>query len=315
MRRSGNLRDSISCSSPWAAWVLLATLLPLTLACDRRNLWSTTPTPLRIGLFAADANATPHPESRYQPLVTYLESRLARPVSLTVSADPGALLAEFDDGRYDVMFHRAIMFPIAYEHSGALPLVTRQEERQATTIFLTLAADPRRALTDFRGARLDFSVRFGSSYVMGRHYLEDQGIDVERFFGDVHYASVADEAITRLRQHQTDLCVVNSQAMLRMMASGTLRSSDVKIVAETPPHAGEVWFASRRLPQDVRTGVRDAFLALSPEVPQQASVLKALSATAYLPATIEDYAELTTLMRQMNLLDADVSELRQTDLR
>ncbi len=278
-------------------------------ACRDGSSSSDVPRPLRLGLFAADATGSPEQlAARYQPFVKYLETRLGRPIDLVVSNAAADMLTRFEAGAFDVMFHRAITFPHAHEHSGALPLVTRQEERRATTVFLALAGDSRRTLPDFRGSRLAFSVQYGSSYVMGRHYLEQRDIQAESFFREVRYASVADEAIDWLRRGQAELCVVNSQALLRMFASDTLKSSEIKIVAETPPHVGELWFASKALPADVRMNVRDAFLALSADTPEHAAALKVLGATAYLPASLDDYGQLTELMREMKLLDVEPSQ-------
>lgn len=280
-------------------------------ACRDAPLPMHTPTALRFGVFAADAGGPPEQvAARFQPLKAHLEARLKRPIALVASNDAAAILAQFEAGRFDVAFHRAITFPHAQEHVGAVPVVTRQEDRHTTTVFLASATDPRQSLEEFRGARFTFSVRLGSSYVMGRHYLEQHQIDLESFFRDVHYSAVADEALSRLRSGQADLCVASSQAMARMLASGSLRSSEIKIVAETPPHVGELWFASTSLPADLRMQVRDAFLVLSPERPEHAAALRALSASAYLPATSDDYRQLTDLMRRMRLLDLHASEFR-----
>jgi phosphonate transport system substrate-binding protein len=144
---------------------------------------------------------------------------------------------------------------------------------------------------------------------MGRHFLEQRGIVPERFFREVRYATVADEALLHVRERRADLGVANSNAMRRMLAAGTLAPGDLRIVAETPPHAGQVWFTSRRLDAGIRTAVRDAFMALSPDEPAHRPVLAALAASGFLPARADDYGALTDLMRQMHLLDFDASEL------
>jgi len=265
---------------------------------------------LRVGVFVADANASGEElTARFRPLVTYLETSLARPIELVAARDAGQILSDFEAGRFDVISNRAFGLPHAQLHAGAVPLVTRREDRQATTVFLALAADPRDSLQDFGGTRFDFSVRLGSSYVMGRHYLERQGIAPETFFREVHFTNVAEEAIDRLKRGEADLCVVNSQALQRMVASGRMQSTDVKIVAETPPHAGQLWFASSALAPETRVRVRDAFLALTTEEPEHARVLAVLGATAYLPSTPDDYTQLASLMRRMQLLDVDLSQM------
>jgi phosphonate transport system substrate-binding protein len=269
-----------------------------------------TSTPLRLGIFAADAT---QPDSvivaRYQPVKEYFETNLSRPVSLTVSPDAGRVLADFEAGRLDAIFNRAFAFPHARETVGAIPLVTRQEDRHVTTVFLAAASDARRSLQEFRGARLTFSLRLGSSYVMGRHYLDQQQIVPETFFRDVHFSNVADEAISRVQHGEADLGVANSQALVRMLASGAVKRSELKIIAETPPHVGQLWFVAKNLPRPEMLRIRDAFLALSPARSEHAEVLRVLGASGYVPAIADDYRELEVLMRQMELLDFDVRQL------
>jgi len=309
--RTSGVPPSISCRRlSFGRLLPLFACASLTLASCRHVGPSPDASALRVGVFAADASSSPEQlAARYQPLDDYLEERLARPVTLVVARDAGRIVADFEAGRLDVVSNRAFGFPHAQARTGAVPLVTRREDRQATTVFLALATDPRRSLQDFHDARFDFSVRLGSSYVMGRHYLQRQGIDAERFFREVHFTNVAEDAIDRLKGGQADLCVVNSQALQRMFASGRLRSSDVKVVAETPPHAGQLWFASSTLPPETRVKLRDAFLALTTETPEHARVLAVLGATAYLPSSPDDYLQLTELMREMQLLEADLSQM------
>lgn len=306
MRSSGVLVGTCFGVPSFRPLVLLLTLALSTAGCAREPRRDAT-TPLRIGIFAADARGSQQElAARYRPLTTYLQARLGQPVQLEVSSNAQAVLDAFEARTLDVVFHRAFAFPHAHVRAGAIPLVTRQEDRQTTSVFVTLTSDPRQSLQDFRGTRLSFSLRRGSSYVMGRHYLEQQQIDAETFFSDVSYASVADEAIDRLRHGQADICVVSSIAMLRMFSSGTLKPAEIKVVAETPPHVGELWFASPTLPADLRLKVRDAFLSLSPDRTDEAAILKLLGATAYVPTTLDEYQQLTDLMRQMQLLDGTV---------
>jgi phosphonate transport system substrate-binding protein len=266
--------------------------------------------PLQIGLFAADATNPPDQLTRrYQPVTAYLETALSRPVQITVSPDASRILADFEAGRFDLAFNRAIAFPHAQAHAGAVALVVRQEDRQTTTVFVTAGSDPRQALDDFEGSTLEFSLRLGSSYVMGRHFLEERGIVPERFFREVRFSTVADEAIHHVRERSADLGVANSNALRRMLTAGTIKPGDLRIIAETPPHAGQLWFASRLLDATVRNALRDAFMALSPDEPAHTPVLSALAASGFVPALADDYRLLADLMREMQMLEFDASEL------
>jgi phosphonate transport system substrate-binding protein len=279
-------------------------------ACDTPPPASDPAAPLRFGFFAADA-ASPgeDPNSRYRPVVAYFEKVLQRPIEWRVSRDAGRVLADFEAGDLDVVFNRAFAFPHAQQRAGAIPLVTRREDRHVTTVFLAKAQDERQTLQDFRGTRLTFSLRLGSSYVMGRHFLDALDIDPATFFSEVTFTNVADEAISRVQSGQADLGVANSLGLARVLASGALKGDELKIIAETPPHIGQVWFVSKDVPSAERLRVREAFLALQPTDPNHAPILALLASSGFVPALAEDYRELTELMRQMQLLDFDVRHL------
>jgi len=286
--------------------IVVTTALLAVAACESRSSDTISSRSLRFGIFSPDATASePELQARLRPVASYLTASLGRPVDLMMSPDAGRVLGDFEAGRLDAIFDRAIAFPHAEKAVGAIPLVTRQEDRHVTTVFLASSRDPRRSLEEFRGSRFDFSLRLGSSYVMGRQYLEQRKIDPGTFFREVHFSKVADEAIDRVRNGQADLCVANSQALVRLRGNRRLNGTELKIVAETPPHVGQLWFVARELPRPVRNQIRDAFLSLSPDDADHARVLAVLGASGYVPVIGEDYQELTDLMRRMQLLDFD----------
>jgi ABC-type phosphate/phosphonate transport system substrate-binding protein len=88
-----------------------------------------------------------------------------------------------------------------------------------------------------------------------------------------------------------------------MFSSGTLRHDRVRLLLETPPYVNLVWAASATLPEMLRTELRDAFLTLSLDAPAQRPLLASLEASAFMPASMDDYEDLIALMKRLSIID------------
>src|SRR5262245_31442715 len=127
------------------ALLVVAAAAAFAAACGR----STTPPAierLRIGMIAPASLAlggTVSPDSvnaHFAAFTSYLKETLDLPVTLEATRDLAALTASFQSDRYDIAFLGAVDFVRARERHRAVPLVTRQVDRNATVVFLASAA-------------------------------------------------------------------------------------------------------------------------------------------------------------------------------
>jgi phosphonate transport system substrate-binding protein len=267
-------------------------------------------TRLRIGVgippsfsLIPDVSAAAEVRVRFAPLATYLESAVGVPVDISGSRNANGVLAEFEAGRYDLVFFGAAHFTHAREKIGAIPLVMREEDRRTTSMFVTSAADPRMKLDDFRGARFGFGPVLSSSHLNARNFLERHGITPEKFFGSVSHSAGPEETVQLVADGKIDLGVGTTITIARLVRPGGPFAGKVRVVIETPPYVNLLWAAAPTLPITTRTKLRDAFLALTLDKPEHRPTLESLNATAFLPAFVEDYAALAELMRREHLMD------------
>jgi phosphonate transport system substrate-binding protein len=296
-----------------AAFVVAVIWAGDTLACTPPPL-NAPPTRLRIGLIAPVDDRVALDEQRRRlrdrlaPVATYLEAALHLPVTVEGMRDLDPLAAGLENGTFDVAFLGAAHFAHAHERIGALPLVVRESDRYVTAVFVAAADDTRATLNDFRGGLLSFSPRFSSSHIMARHYLEKQGIVPEQFFRAVEYSPNSDNTALLVTVGRADLVATGGAAVSQLIQSGALRANQIRVVWETPPYVTSVIAASPQLPERLLIDIRNAFFALSPAAPSHAPVLSALNATAFLPASLDDYADVTALMRRMQLFDTALAD-------
>jgi phosphonate transport system substrate-binding protein len=288
----------------------------LTVDC-RHTPGPSSPSLLRIGMTVpvAGFGAPDRPgesnedlRARFAPVGAYFESALDLPVDLDTSRDFNQVAAQFEAGRFDLAFLGAVGFAHALEKIGAIPLVMREEDRHVTSVFIAPGKDGRNAIRDFSGARFTFGPRLSSNHLMARHYLERQGITPESFFREVGYSVSPEQTAILVRDGGAELGAANAFVIDRMLRSGALAPDSVRIVWETPPYVNLVWAVAPALREDLRARLRDAFLSLSPSDPEHARVLSLLNTRAFLPASVDDYADLARLMRRMRMFEFDLAE-------
>ena len=76
----------------------------------------------------------------------------------------------------------------------------------------------------------------------------------------------------------------------------------MRVLWETPPYADYVWAARPELDPALRDRLRNAFLMLSSDEPQQARILNRLEANAFLPTSVSDFDRLRSIAISMGLL-------------
>lgn len=286
--------------------LVVAVLACASVSACRTQTPDVRPARLRLGVAVPPSFAIVPGEvnsAQFAPLAAYLESAVHVPVSLVVSRNVNRICADFEAGLYDVAFLGAAHFAHAHLRAGAIPLVMRNEDRQTTSVFIAAARDPRTSLVEFKGARFGFGPMVSSSHLMARRYLEHLGITPETFFRSVSYSAGPGDTALLVRDGAIDLGVGTTVSIARMFTEGTLRHDQVRILIETPPYVNLVWAASVTLPGSMRMELRDAFLALSVDSPEERPILRSLEATAFMPASIEDYEELAGLLKRLSLVD------------
>lgn len=297
-RRRGRPRFWRNCA------VILAAALPLIGALGLGGCARPQPeiAPTRLRIAVKPDQPVERLKKDFAPLVAYLAAELKLPCELVTPASYQQMLDEFAAGRIELCQFGGFSYVEAHERAGAVPLVRRDVAQYFATVFIAAATDPRKSLGDFRGASLTFGDRLSTSgHLMARHFLRQQDIEPEKFFRQVGYSSSPIETALLVRDRRVDLGAAAAVFIERMFQNGELRPEDVQIVGETPGYEDLAWAVPPSLPAAWRTRVRDAFLALTPDNPAHAAILKLMGGNGwngYLPASEGDYAELTALVHR-----------------
>lgn len=279
--------------------ILAATLLvAVVLAFPKKA----PPARLRIGVLPDEA-----PEvlrARFTPLLEYLSDSLGLPYDLVIPEDYAALVTQFEDGDIDLGYFGGLTFVQVEARVGAVPLVLRDTDLNFQSSFLVRADNPAKSLADLKGARFAFGSRLSTSgHLMPRFFMQRDGLRPEDWFSDIRYSGAHDATAYWIRDGKADVGVANAAIIDSMFADGRLDHGAVRILMRTPPYADYVWAVQADTPDTLRVGIRDAFLALSPLVPEQAEILERVTAGAFLPALSTDFISLREIVAELSLLD------------
>ncbi len=256
------------------------------------------PATLKIGVLPDEADEALR--VRYGPLIAHLSRELGMPVQLVIPEDYADLVRLFGAAEVDLAYFGGVTFVVAQAEHQAVPLVMRNLDLEFSSYFLARADDLGAAVGQFGGRAFAFGSNLSTSgHLMPRFFLMDLGITPEHFFSSVSYSGAHDRTVAWVRDGVVDLGVANAEVVDAMLRDGRLKSGALRVVWETPPYADYVWAHRPGLDPAFTRQLRDAFLGLSPADDEDAATLERVGAGGFLPANIDDFAQLRDVWRAL----------------
>ena len=158
-------------------------------------------------------------------------------------------------------------------------------------------------MEEFTGESFSFGPELSTSgHLMPRHFLSVDGITPEEEFESVRHSAGHDQTAEWVRDGVVALGVVNCVILDAMQRDGRLAPDEIRVLETTPTYGNYVWAVQPSMPDDVRTQLRDAFLALDATVPEQRALLQSLGANGYLPAGSSDFTDVRLAAEALNLI-------------
>lgn len=255
---------------------------------------------LRVGVLPDESKAVLR--DRYQPLLDHLSAYSGVRMELVIPANYRELVDLFDQGEVDLAYFGGMSFLQAERRSRAVPLVMRDVDLTFRSYFLVRSENPADSLAELKGAKFAFGSSLSTSgHLMPRYFMQDSGIQPERWFSKVLYSGAHDETARWVRDGKVDAGVANALVIDSMLRSGALKPADVRILERSPPYADYVWAIQPRISLELRSKVRDAFLVLSTANPEHGEILSLIDAGAFLPSLIADFARLRQVAAELRL--------------
>ena len=240
---------------------------------------------------------------KFKPLGAYLEQQLGMNVEFVPVADYPAVVEALATDRLDLAWLGGFTFvQVRLKTGNAIPLVQREQDAQFTSKFITANPDVN-SLADLKGKTFAFgSVSSTSGSLMPRYFMTQDGIKPEDYFSRIGYSGAHDATAAWVQAGKVDGGVLNASVWDKLVATGKVDTSKVKVFATTPPYYDYNWTVRGTLDPALAEKIKAAFLALDPANPEHKAILDLQAASRFIETTPENYTGIEEAARAADLL-------------
>lgn len=240
---------------------------------------------------------------KFKPLGAYLEQQLGMKVEFVPVADYPAVVEALATDRLDLAWLGGFTFvQVRLKTGNAIPLVQREQDAQFTSKFITANPDVN-SLADLKGKTFAFgSVSSTSGSLMPRYFMTQDGIKPEDYFSRIGYSGAHDATAAWVQAGKVDGGVLNASVWDKLVATGKVDTSKVKVFATTPPYYDYNWTVRGTLDPALAEKIKAAFLALDPANPEHKAILDLQAASRFIETTPENYTGIEEAARAADLL-------------
>ena len=107
-----------------------------------------------------------------------------------------------------------------------------------------------------------------------------------------------------VREDSHAIGAVNASIARQMLEDGRIGKNELKVLWQTPPYPDYVWAVQAWLDEAVKIALRDAFLRLDADNPDDKAILLGLGAKTYLPAGPGDFKTLGEIALGLGLVES-----------
>lgn len=240
---------------------------------------------------------------KFKPLGAYLEQQLGMKVEFVPVADYPAVVEALATDRLDMAWLGGFTFvQVNLKTGNAMPLVQREQDAAFTSTFIS--ADPQvKSLKDLKGKTFAFgSISSTSGSLMPRYFMLQDGIKPESYFSRVAYSGAHDATAAWVQAGKVDAGVLNASVWDKLVKSGKVDTSKVKVFATTPTYFDYNWTVRGTLDPALAEKIKQAFLALDPANPEHKAILDLQAASRFIETKPENYKGIEEAARAADLL-------------
>jgi phosphonate transport system substrate-binding protein len=242
-------------------------------------------------------------QRKFAPLGQYLEKELGMKVQFVPVTDYAAVVTALNSDKIDMAWLGGFTFVQASLHGKVVPLVQREEDSKFTSKFIVNAAVGAKSLKDLKGKSFAFgSASSTSGHLMPRYFLQKEGIKPETFFKNVAYSGAHDATVAWVASGKVDAGALNASVWDKLVESGKVDSSKVKLLATSPAFYDYNWTVRGNLDKKLQARITAAFLKLDPKNPQDKAILDLQRASRFIPTKADNYKGIEAAAEAAGLL-------------
>ncbi|HEX2571636.1 MAG TPA: putative selenate ABC transporter substrate-binding protein [Polyangia bacterium] len=288
---------------PWRFTFALSLLLALS-ACRRQS--ATPPRPLVISAIPDQDPA--RLQRLYGGIAAYLSSELGVPVVYKPVTDYTASVTAFKVGDLDLVWYGGLTGVQArLQVPGAHAIVQRDIDDQFHSVFIAHQGSGIHDLAGLKGRTFTFGSESSTSgRLMPQYFLQQQGLKLSDFKGEVGFSGSHDKTINLVTAGTYDAGALNEQVWKLRLAKGTVDLTQLTVVWTSPPFHDYHWVVH----PSVAGRYGDGFIArltaaltrLDPSRPKDKEILELFGAQRFVPTEDGNYAQIEAIGRQLGLI-------------
>ena len=250
-------------------------------------------------------------QRQYGLLTDYLAAELEVPVEYRPVTEYAAAVTAFRVGDLDLVWFGGLTGVQArLQVPGAEAIAQRDIDAEFHTVFIANTSTGIEPLTELEelsvleGRRLTFGSESSTSgRLMPQHFLQEAGMSLEDFEGEVGFSGSHDATVQLVEAGSYEVGALNEQVWQSRLEAGDVDEARVIEIWRTPAYYDYHWVAQPGLDEQYGEGfgdrVRDAFLGLEADVPEEAEILDLFGAEAFIETSNENYASIEAIGRQI----------------
>lgn len=265
---------------------------------------------------AAIPDQEPERLARTYGLVSdYLSEALGVDVEYVPVTDYPASVSLFRTGDLDLVWYGAVTGVQARLGTpGALVLAQRDIDAEFRSVFIANTDagiepfDDVAGLSALSGTRFTFgSESSTSSRMMPQYFLDEAGLALDDFDGEVGFAGSHDAVLTSVESGSFETGALAEAVWYSRVEEGAVDTGRVQLLFTTPTYGNYHWLLQpqtlERYGDDFGDRVRDAILALSMEDPEQAEILELFEAQGFIEADPTLYTTTEAIGRELGVIN------------
>ena len=245
----------------------------------------------------------------YGALATYLQQELGVPVVYEPVTDYVAAVIAFRVGDLDMVWFGGLTGVQArLQVEGAEAILQRGIDAEFHSVFIANSRSGWEAVDDVAGlARLEgHTFTFGSESstsgrLMPQYYLEQAGVTLADFRGEVGFSGSHDKTIKLVEAGTFSAGALNEQVWRSRVASGDVDLARVHVIWRTPAYYDYHWLVSPLVGKRFGAGfvekVRSAFTNLDADVPRHNEILDLFGAERFIATQNSNYDQIESIGR------------------
>lgn len=261
------------------------------------------------------------PEERrraYKDLVVHMSKKLGMPVEIVEANGYGTAVEALRSGKLDICNSSPMPYLVAQAKIGVVPLVVpAMADGSPSTyysIFITHPGSGIKSLDDVKKRAASITFAFAdpastSGHLIPRAKLETMGIDAEKHFKRVIFASNHTASVLTVKSGKVEVAAVTKTLLERMVRDGRIKADEVVTLWQSPPMHQSVIYTRKTLDSALREEIVKCFVTLATDRPDIWKGMRAMStstAVGYVPANdamFDEFREIARRIEHIKLLN------------